>query len=60
MEKITTNILVVGSGLSGAIAALTAAEQNKNVILVTKSTDLLSGNTPWAQGGQYLLIYVII
>ena len=39
MEKITTNILVVGSGLSGAIAALTAAEQNKNVILVTKSTD---------------------
>ena len=51
MEKITTNILVIGSGLSGAIAALTAAEQNKNVILVTKSTDLLSGNTPWAQGG---------
>jgi len=46
-----THILVIGSGLSGAIAALTAAAENKKVILITKSEDLLSGNTPWAQGG---------
>ena len=46
-----TQILVIGSGLSGAIAALTAAAENKKVILITKSKDLLSGNTPWAQGG---------
>ena len=51
MKKINTNILVVGSGLSGAIAALAAAEENKNVILITKCADLLSGNTPYAQGG---------
>ena len=36
MKKIKTHILVIGSGLSGAIAALTAAEENKNVILITK------------------------
>ena len=51
MQKIKTNILIIGSGLSGAIAALTAAEENKDVILVTNCPDLLSGNTPWAQGG---------
>ena len=51
MQKTSTNILIIGSGLSGAIAALTAAEENKDVILVTNCPDLLSGNTPWAQGG---------
>ena len=51
MHKLKTNILVIGSGLSGAIAALSAAEENKKVILLTKHKDLLSGNTPWAQGG---------
>ena len=51
MENETTNILIIGSGLSGAIAALTAAEENKKVILITKCPTLLSGNTPWAQGG---------
>jgi L-aspartate oxidase len=51
MHKLKTNILVIGSGLSGATAALSAAEENKKVILLTKHKDLLSGNTPWAQGG---------
>ena len=46
-----TNILVIGSGLAGAVAALTAAEENKKVILITGSNRLLSGNTKWAQGG---------
>ena len=36
MNSQSTNILVIGSGLSGAIAALTAAEENKNVILPSK------------------------
>ena len=43
-----TNILVIGSGLAGSIAALTAAEENKKVILITGSNTLLSGNTKWA------------
>ena len=51
MKNKQTNILVIGSGLAGAIAALTAAEENKKVILITKCKKLLSGNTPWAQGG---------
>ena len=45
------NILVIGSGLAGAVAALTAAEENKKVILITGANTLLSGNTKWAQGG---------
>ena len=51
MKNQRTNILVIGSGLSGAIAALSAAEENKKVILLTNCLELLSGNTPWAQGG---------
>jgi len=46
-----TEILVIGSGLAGAISALTAAESGKKVILMTKTKTLLSGNTPYAQGG---------
>ncbi len=50
-NQVETEVLVVGSGLAGAVAALTAAEENKKVILITNSTTLLSGNTRWAQGG---------
>ena len=54
MNTNNTNVLIIGSGLSGAVAALTAADQNKQVVLITKCKDLLSGNTPWAQGGIVL------
>jgi L-aspartate oxidase len=43
--------LIIGSGLAGATSAITAADENKHVILVTKTKDLKSGNTPNAQGG---------
>ncbi len=48
---IRTDILVIGSGLAGAVAALTAADRGCNVIIITKTDDLLSGNTAQAQGG---------
>ena len=51
MKNEKTNILVIGSGLSGAVAALTAADEGKAVTLITKNNKLLSGNTAWAQGG---------
>lgn len=51
LNNLNTNLLVVGSGLSGAVAALAAAEENKKVILLTKNSNLLSGSTAWAQGG---------
>ncbi len=46
-----TDILIIGSGLAGATAALAAADEGKHVTLVTKTKELISGNTPYAQGG---------
>ena len=46
-----TDILVIDSGLSGAIAAISAADEGKNVLIITKAAILKSGNTPKAQGG---------
>lgn len=46
-----TDILVIGTGLAGAIAALTAAERGRKVIMITKTVEILSGSTPKAQGG---------
>ncbi|HPD32817.1 MAG TPA: L-aspartate oxidase [Bacteroidota bacterium] len=46
-----TEVLVIGSGLAGSIAALTAAEAGKQVTIITKTSDLMSGSTPHAQGG---------
>lgn len=46
-----TEVLVIGSGLAGSIAALTAADEGKEVVIITKTEDLMSGSTPHAQGG---------
>ena len=46
-----TDILIIGSGLSGAIAAISTVDKGKNVLIITKSPILKSGNTPKAQGG---------
>lgn len=48
---IKTEILIIGSGIAGCVAAISAADRGKEVFLVTKTKELLSGNTPWAQGG---------
>lgn len=48
---IRTEILVLGSGLAGCVAAITAADNGANVTIITKTPNLISGNTPWAQGG---------
>jgi len=46
-----TDVLIIGSGLAGATAAISAAEEGKNVTIITKTKELKSGNTPYAQGG---------
>ncbi|MAJ43159.1 MAG: L-aspartate oxidase [Candidatus Marinimicrobia bacterium] len=46
-----TDVLIIGCGLAGAISAIIAAENGKNVTIITKTKSLLSGNTPYAQGG---------
>jgi L-aspartate oxidase len=51
LKPIETDILIIGSGLAGSIAALTAADEGKQVIIITKTKDLKSGNSPHAQGG---------
>ncbi len=49
--SIETEILIIGSGLAGAVAAISAADEGKQVLIITKSQKLKSGNTPKAQGG---------
>jgi len=46
-----TDILIIGLGLAGMTAAITAAKSGKKVTIITKTKELASGNTPWAQGG---------
>jgi L-aspartate oxidase len=45
-----TDVLVIGSGIAGACAALHAADAGAEVLLLAKG-DLTDTNTAWAQGG---------
>ena len=49
-----TDVLVIGSGLAGVMAAIVAADNGKKVTILSKTKSLLSGNTPHAQGGIIL------
>ena len=51
MNQQQTDILIIGVGLAGITAAITAAKSGKKIILITKTKTIVSGNTPWAQGG---------
>ena len=51
MNQKHTDILIIGMGLAGITAAITAAQNGKKVTIITKTKELSSGNTPWAQGG---------
>ncbi|UBV43845.1 L-aspartate oxidase [Deinococcus taeanensis] len=50
MNRVETELLVVGGGVAGAYAALTARSYGADVILACK-TPLTGGSTRWAQGG---------
>ncbi len=50
-EKHRSDLLIVGSGISGLSAAIEAADRNLNVILLTKNENSLESNTLYAQGG---------
>jgi len=49
--RINTEVLIIGSGIAGSMAALTLAENGTHVTLLTAGEDLFSGNTRLAQGG---------
>ena len=50
IKSILTDILVIGSGLAGAVAAISAVDEGKQVTIITKTSELKSGKTPCAQG----------
>ncbi|SDQ24573.1 L-aspartate oxidase [Natronobacterium texcoconense] len=50
-EHDTTDVLVVGSGIAGCAAALAAAREGSDVLLVTKAERPDDASTDWAQGG---------
>ncbi|TVQ23163.1 MAG: L-aspartate oxidase, partial [Spirochaetaceae bacterium] len=45
------DLLIVGSGIAGISAAITAAEAGLSVGLLSKEADAFDSNTGWAQGG---------
>ena len=51
MKQQKTDILIIGMGLAGITAAITAAQNGKQVTIITKTKNFSSVNTPWAQGG---------
>ncbi|HDQ41071.1 MAG TPA: L-aspartate oxidase [Desulfonatronum sp.] len=50
-DTIETDVLVIGSGIAGCVAALTMAESGLDVILLSAGAQLDDGNTALAQGG---------
>ncbi|HRS00084.1 MAG TPA: FAD-binding protein, partial [Candidatus Sumerlaeia bacterium] len=50
-DKIQTDILVIGCGIAGAVAALSAADAGADVLVITNSDEPIEGNTVYAQGG---------
>ncbi len=50
-ECIETDVLIIGSGIAGCVAALELAEAGVDVTIVTRSTQPEESNTRYAQGG---------
>ncbi|WP_336337784.1 L-aspartate oxidase [Haloarcula brevis] len=50
-DALTTDVLVVGSGIAGLAAALAAARAGDEVLLATKATRPEGASSWWAQGG---------
>jgi len=49
--RMKTDVLIIGCGIAGATAALTAADAGSKVTVVTNTKDPEEGNTAYAQGG---------
>jgi len=50
-ELIETDVLILGCGIAGAVAALELADLGVEVTIVTRATDPQESNTLYAQGG---------
>ena len=47
----TAEVLVLGTGVAGCAAALSAARAGAQVVIVTRASEAEASNTLWAQGG---------
>ena len=50
-EHLETDVLIIGSGIAGATAALVLADAGVGVTVVTRAAEPEDTNTYWAQGG---------
>ncbi|KXA96116.1 hypothetical protein AKJ38_03890 [candidate division MSBL1 archaeon SCGC-AAA259I14] len=55
-RKITTDVLVIGGGVAGLMAAIKSEEQGKETIVVDKSNPRRSGNA--STGNDHFLCYI--
>ena len=55
-----TDILVIGNSLFGAIAAISTADEGKNILFIMKNPILKSGNTPKAREVLYIKVKQIL
>ncbi|MFW6180732.1 MAG: L-aspartate oxidase [Spirochaetota bacterium] len=51
MSRNATGVLIVGTGIAGLCAALTASASGRQITLITKTADPTESNTRYAQGG---------
>ena len=51
MKDFNTDVLIIGSGISGLAAAIKLAEKKLNITIVTREKRPEITNTFWAQGG---------
>ena len=49
--RITVDVLVLGTGIAGLSAAITAKEAGLNILVATKADSIAETNTNYAQGG---------
>lgn len=50
---LVADVIVVGGGIAGCVAALSAARKGADVLLLTKLPDPEEANTRYAQGGSH-------
>ena len=51
MDDIKSDLLIIGGGIAGCVAALKAASNDLNVVLITKEKNPVECNSYYAQGG---------